>query len=68
MFSFTLAFLIAGHQYFYLHFQPLSTFCRKRKTEFGRKHLQRKPLRKQLLHVLDAECQIDCFACLAFSV
>ena len=67
MFSFTLAFLQAINS-FILHFQPLSTFCRKRKTEFGRKHLQRKPLRPQLLHVLDVECQIDCFACLAFSV
>ena len=43
MFTFALAFF-AGHRYFSLHFQPLSAFRWKRKKEFGRKHLQRKPL------------------------
>ena len=42
MFTFALAFF-AGHRYFSLHFQPLSAFRWKRKKEFGRKHLQRKP-------------------------
>ena len=68
MFSFTLAFLQAINSFIFIFNLDLSTFRRKRKTEFGRKHLQRKPLRSQLLHVLDVECQIDCFACLAFSV
>ena len=40
---FALAFF-AGHQYFSIHFQPLSAFHGKGKKEFGRKHSQRKPL------------------------
>ena len=43
MFTFALAFF-AGHQYFSLHFQPLSAISRKRKKEFGRKHSEGKPL------------------------
>ena len=43
MFTFALAFF-AGHQYFSLHFQPLSAIPRKRKKEFGRKHSEGKPL------------------------
>ena len=43
MFTFALAFF-AGHQYFSLHFQPLTAIRRKRKKEFGRKHSERKPL------------------------
>ena len=43
MFTFDLAFF-AGHQYFSLHFQPLTAICRKRKKEFGRKHSEGKPL------------------------
>ena len=43
MFTFALAFF-AGHQYFSLHFQPLTAIRRKRKKEFGRKYSERKPL------------------------
>ena len=43
MFTFALAFF-AGHQYFSLHFQPLTAIHRKRKKEFGRKRSEGKPL------------------------
>ena len=56
MFTFALD-CFAGHGYFSLHFQPLST---KRKKEFGRKHSQQKPL---ITTVSGVECQIDRFAC-----
>ena len=46
-------------------FHPISAFHGKRKKEFGRKHLQQKPLTTTTTHVSDVECQIDCFACFA---
>ena len=63
MFTFALAFF-ADHQYFSLHFQPLSAFRGKKKKEFATS-IHNKNHWPQLLHVSGVDCQIDRFACFA---
>ena len=65
MFTFTLAFF-AGHWYFSLHFQLLSTFHGKRKNEFGRKHSEQKPLTTTTTCV---RCRVSNWSlCLLYSI
>ena len=61
MFTFALVFF-AAHRHFSLQFQTFSAFRGNRKKEFGRKHLQRKPLTTTTTCV---RRQIDRFACFA---